>query len=353
MVWFSGIKNKNVFMKKFLLSAFAVMALVSCSQNELDQNALTQKEMVFSNLNDRVVRASAGYKTGANDAGDDYKVYATSSLSNAVWYIEDTVWGAKAIASNVNKAQHGPYYWLNSGVKFNFLAYAPSTVGVTTKVSAGSRDLFFDNYTVPASGNEDFTVATPLVGLTSATNNGTVNLQFHHMLSKISISADLSAALKAAGYTIEGTYYASLTVPYDRADLTYAQTGVVGNWSGARENSHGVGQTTTYNSAKSYMIMSQYSANCSVQLKGLVIKKSGVQVFPLSGKSGDLKKLTLVNGQIPGDYFSFGKHYRLNFTINDLASDNDGDLVFGKEINFSAEIANWSVVDAALVQPGN
>lgn len=342
--------------KNFLFVAAVAAVLASCSQNEVDQNALAQKQIAFSNLNDRATRASAGYHDGANDAGDDYKVYASSSLDAAKWYIEDTVWGTNAGDEKKNKAQDGPYYWLN-GVTFDFYAYAPASL---TATKGTGFDLSI-NYEVPAAADQDFTVATPVLNATES--NGTVNLQFHHMLSKITVSADLSAELKKAGYTMETAYTANVTMPLDKGSIIYNASSVVKNngkglWiADSKANTNGEGQTTTYNGKTTYMVMPQASHTCSVQLKGIVIKKNNVQIFPLNGKSGDLKILSLAGDAIPGNVFEAGKNYNLTFTINNLSKDGekdggkDGDKIFGGEIIFNAEVADWANVTAPVTQP--
>lgn len=346
--------------KNFLFVAAFAAVLASCSQNEVDQNALAQKQITFSNLNDRATRATAGYHDGANDNGDDYKVYASSSLDGAKWYIEDTVWGQKDGDEKKNKAKNGPYYWLN-GVTFDFYAYAPASL-TATKGSGFSLSL---NYKVPATADQDFTVATPVKAANEAT--GTVNLQFHHMLSKVTVSADLSNALKTAGYTLEAGYTANVTLPLDKGSIIYDASSVVKNngeglWvANSKANTNGVDKTTTYTGKTAYMVMPQAYNACDIQLKGIVIKKNGVQIFPLNSKSGDLKILSLKDLTIANndgkDFFQAGKNYNLAFTINNLSKDGekedgkDGDKIFGGEITFNAEVADWANVTVPVTQP--
>ena len=63
---YTNIKLKKE-MKKIFIAAATVMALAGCSQTELDHTPAGQKEIKFSNLNDKLTRS-------ANDGNDDYKV---------------------------------------------------------------------------------------------------------------------------------------------------------------------------------------------------------------------------------------------------------------------------------------
>ena len=65
-----------------------------------------------------------------------------------------------------------------------------------------------------SSADEDFTIAIP-----RKQYSGEVNLTFQHMLSKITVTAQLSSELIKGGYTISSGYTATLLVPYNKSTI--------------------------------------------------------------------------------------------------------------------------------------
>ena len=320
-------------MKKIFLATAAIVILASCSKNESELLKNSANEIKFSNLNDRVTRA-------ANDAGDNYRIYANSTMtSEASWFINDVINGSNP---DINKAQGGPYYW-PAGETVDFYSYAPagSTNAAVTPTYAFGAPTFSVVYTVPTAANEDFTIATPMLGLdkTAGSNTGTVDFTFNHMLSKIEVTATLSAALTASNYVINLT---NATVT-----LTVASNqGTLNAMSGAATFTSIGGSPLPYTGAKSYMIMPQTSTGTKIQLNGVVITRNGVTVFPVSGGATDLKEYTILAGDVTDalnntDVFLKNTHYTLNLELQGTSHDDDDELIFGEEIKFSATTATW------------
>lgn len=351
-------------MKNLLLFGAATL-VVGCSQNIVDTPEPTRNEISFNHLNSRITRTSTGFQDGANDNKDDYKVYVAVSeekqelgntpkapiVETTNWFIIDEVYGKTTASGTANQPKKGPYYWLSPDVALNFYAYAPATL----EASGGEGSLSID-YTVKDKADEDFTVATPVKDMTygQTSGTGTVNLQFHHVLSKIVISAKLSPELIKAGYTIEPGYTADLTMKYNSGSIEIT--------SGDNDWSKVGGQQASYAGATSYMVLPQDVEGNTLQIKGLIIKKNGIQVFPSKSVASSalnvytLKASDVINGAKDpvdakdGDDGSFlkGKQYNLNITINNLATDDGGKPVFGKELKFNAEVANWSEVNGQI-----
>ena len=307
-------------MKKIIFMVATVIAFASCSQTELDENFVGQKEIKFSNLNDKV------NSRAANDASADYQVYADWDGSSTEWFIDAVVNGTS------NSPSGGPYHWPNSGT-VDFYSWAPSSVTATATYPSLSIA-----YTVPAAANQDFTIAAPKTGLSS----GTVAFQFAHMLSKISVTASLSQALLDAGYTLSTTGLA--------AKLDVQSTGgtVAPKINPAAWTSRNT-TTASYTGAASYMVMPQSSVGCAVQITGgITITKNGAEIY-----SGDLNKYEIVSGNVSNDQFAMGKHYMLNLTISDTSTGGGGEDIFNI-INFTANVADWDTpagTDTPLVQP--
>lgn len=307
-------------MKKIIFMVATVMAFASCSQTELDENFVGQKEIKFSNLNDKV------NSRAANDESADYQVYADWNGSSTEWFIDAVVNGTS------NSPSGGPYHWPNSGT-VNFYSWAPSSVTATATYPSLSIA-----YTVPAAANQDFTIAAPKTGMSS----GIVDFVFAHMLSKISITATLNQDLLDAGYVLSTT---GLTAKLDVQSTggTVDPKTTPATWTSPNTT------TASYTGSASYMIMPQSSVGCAVQITGgITITKNGAEIY-----SGDLNKYEIVSGNVSNDQFAMGKHYMLNLTISDTSTGGGGEDIFNI-INFTANVADWDTpagTDTPLVQP--
>ena len=317
-------------MKKVLLLTAAIVVLASCSQNESELLKNPANEIRFSNLNDRVTRA-------ANDAGDDYKVYAKSTLSGeTTWFINDAIDGTANTTLSTNK-----YYWPTGSTTVSFFAYAPATSGTATATYA--TPAVSVNYTVPANADEDFTVATPKTAQnqTMGSPAGTVNFVFEHMLSKVTVKAVLSADLLTSGYVLDLTAAkADLVVASNQGTVDAAvATPAFGSLSGG----------ATYTTDTTYMIMPQTSTGTTIQLKNVKITKNSAEVF-----NGNLKLYPIVAGDITvpsANQFAKGYHYTLTLEIIDSSHDGSDQPIFGDEIKFTATTTNWIPSGISLNQP--
>lgn len=312
-------------MNKFILG-FAACALTfaSCSQNEVLNNESETNVIGFTNLNDRLTKV-------ASESGGNYAVYATRSDASTVWFMNNV---------NVNGSTnaYSPLrYWPTGGATVNFYAFAPISLdGSAVNVNVNSSEIgeLPLTYTVPSAANEDFTIATPVENATSAVTP--VNLQFSHMLSKITVSADLKQELKDAGYTVSFTS-ASLTVAKNTGttDLTTKAALTAG------------GSITTYVNAKSYIFIPQSSVGTTIQVKGVIIQHNGVNYW-----TGDMKAYLITTDAVSGNLFAPNTHYVASFTINSDSKDGNGDPVFGNAIEFSSSIAaDWTSAAVSIVQP--
>lgn len=305
-------------MKRIFIVIATILVLASCSQTELKQISIGQKEIKFSNLNDKVARA-------ANDISENYQVYAAWS-TGTTWFIDDVIDGTTNVPAN------GPYHWPATGT-VNFYSWAPSDVTAT-----GTYPNLSIAYTVPSAANQDFTIAVPQL----AKSSGIVALQFAHMLSKVSVTATLNQELLDAGYVLNTTGLA--------AKLDVQSTGgtVDPEVSPAAWTSPNA-TIASYTGATSYMIMPQSSVGCKVQVTaGIQITKNGTEIY-----AGDLNVYTIVAGDVTGDQFAMGKHYMLNLTISETSTGGGGEDLFNV-ILFSANVADWDTpagTDTPLVQP--
>ncbi len=304
----------------FVACAFV---LTSCSQNDILENTNEANAISFSNLNDRVTKA-------ANDNTDDYAVYAIRSNATDVWFMNNIkVSGADDTYSPLQ-------YWPTGGATVNFYAFAPYPGGAV--VSSAIADSLAFTYTVPTNADEDFTIATPVRGATSGGASTPVALSFNHMLTKITIEADLKQELKDAGYSITFAS-ATLGVPYKKGTGKLTTTPIV-DLTAEKD-------TATYTGAKTYMFIPQISTGTTLQLNNVVINHNGVEYW-----SGDLKAYRVVTGNIAADKFKRNTHYTIVFTIDQNADSPTDGPVFGEAIEFSSSVAaNWDSANVPVEQP--
>ena len=321
--------------KQIITLATLATLLAGCSNNEVYDvvNTSGNNLITFTNLNDKISRS-------ANDSKDNYKVYAKlSTEGQTAWFIDDAVKEDNSIVS-------GNVYTWPTDVTVDFYAWAPASVTATATCPTISID-----YTVPDAANQDFTIATPVVNRNNSTGK-TVAFQFSHMLSKISVSAELETELAKAGYLLD---YASAELKVLSTGATINPMSDTPDWTTLNSTAG----TYTINKGESCMIMPQNSKDCSIQLKGVTITKGGATIF-----SGNLKVYTIKEDNIIlNNKFAKNNHYNLKFTIDANAHDDgstggggtggDGELVFGNVIQFSAGIADWTKVtpDPGPIQP--
>lgn len=306
-------------MKKIFIVAAAAIALASCSKTENEHSPVGQKEIKFTNLNDKVISRAA------NDNSDDYQVYAAWSGSSAQWFIDAAINGTTNLAPTT-------YHWPATGT-VDFYSWAPSSVTAT-----GAYPALSIAYTVPAAANQDFTVATPQL----AKSSGIVAFEFAHMLSKVSVTASLHQDLLDAGYVLTTTgLTATLKVLSTGGTVDPKTTPAA--WTSPNATA------ATYTGAASYMIMPQSAVGCKVQITaGITITKNGTEIY-----SGDLSEYEIAAGNVTGDQFAMGKHYMLNLTIGDASTGGGGEDIFNV-IQFSANTTPWDTpggTDTPLVQP--
>ncbi len=359
-------------MKKMIFSLAAVGLLASCSQNEIQEMTEKSNEIKFSTLNDKVTRA-------ANDTNDPYQVFAKLSngeVTGDYWFMNETLIPGTANSgtnsdgfnnyTSRDQIQSGnKFYWpANNGWILNFYGFAPAHVYSMLVEDKEYKSLNI-NYTVPTAtekgdAQEDFTIAIPqsFTDKTKPSGNN-VHFQFKHMLSKVTISVDLTKALKDAGYSVsygaENIHTPSLTVlmvngtinAMDDTPTWENLTDVAGEgYDSYNDLREPLNEWTTYTGNSNYLILPQSSPHTSISLP-VVIKKNGVIVF-----EGDVT-YTIKPDDMASNEFLPGKNYGMNITINgESTTGPDGKPIFGHEIIFSSEVANWDEVTIEKPQPG-
>ncbi len=230
-------------MKKLLFSVAILAVAASCSKNEVpDAAPAAESAISFATLNNLA--------RSANDAADQYQVYAAQEGVTAAWYIADYS------KSEDDESLTNTYYWPTAATTtLEFMAFAPApyTQGSypitdadiadgTTVVSPnylptgsstitehdGSSVTYTGSYAteniaegyiaftfLSVDGSAELTAAAPCKTYTNADKGKYVPLEFHQLLSKIQVKLALDEEFATLGqYYLTGETY--LTTKYKR-----------------------------------------------------------------------------------------------------------------------------------------
>ncbi|MGL4518239.1 MAG: fimbrillin family protein [Phocaeicola sp.] len=358
-------------MKKILFSAVLLGALASCSQNEVQEMGQFNNEIQFSTLNNKVSRA-------ANDTKSDYQVFAKSFgltiVGTPTWYIEDVLKSTSNPATQTGGFNSSTvdtptktHYWPNvtGDWAMNFYAFAPATSvdkSIKATVVYGTKNAYADRdaddasvsikYVVPTSttdpdAQEDFTISIPLqIDKSTKGTNNNVNLQFKHMLTKVTVNAALNQELLDAGYKMT---YTTPQLKVVNTEGTISVTAAAPSWSDL------VASGALYEGSDTYLILPQPSAGNQLILPTVTITKNGVVVFEgpvtYTVKDGDILNAA---GTADDDAFLAGNSYNMNITIAGDSGDGqdpDPEDIFGPKITFSSEVADWENYTPGVTQP--
>ncbi len=399
-------------MKKLILSVAILAVAASCSKNEMTELAPSlQNEIGFSTLNDRVVSKAA------NDDDDDFRLFAHMQNSTVnEWFIKDYVEHASDIDEKAYAPVGGPYYWPADGIYSDivFYAYAPyfttggNVVETTAKVDTSTTTDITLTYTVPATADEDFTVAAPVTATYDADDDKVyedaegasveddVPLVFSHMLSKVTFKVQLDDGVDGSmvnyyisydddtenAYSEDGddtTEYnendvlptIDFTVAYNQivvdADATVP---TVTNNTATTVTAEQTGDptTSTYSGATTYMIAPQDAANCEIQIKGISIRIKNIHNSIFGDEnSANLAPITLVGSEVKTEdtnipntmtnteayAFLPGYHYTFTITIYNTSDDEEEDPILGAEIVATANVADWNTPNNVTLDQGD
>ena len=316
---------------KTMFMGFAALALffVSCSQNEAFKDETLPDVIKFKNLNDRI------HSRAANDDNSDYGVFAVLNNGNpaaADWFMNNQM------VKGTDDSYAPLKYWPTAGT-LNFYAYAPynSATLLLTGVAWNSGTPTFDiSYTVPTSGNEDLTFATPVIGATAASIQ--VDLEFAHQLSKVDFQAALEQKFSDEGFALT-LNYVTLNVPFNQGVKTLSDP--TAGWSNLAANPAG---GVTYTNGTSYMIMPQPADGTEIILN-VSITHNGADYL----MNQNLKTIVLSNANLID--FVKGTQYVFKATVGNASTDEAGNPIFNV-IVFNSTLSPWSTSgDIELTNP--
>ena len=245
--------------KTVFIAALAIVAMASCTKNELKVPA-TGTDAVISFQPVVANATKATYLTTANmkDKCASFGVFAwygepnlATSGSAATAYMDNVTVTYAAGIDETGSLGSGawapdpasPYYWPKNGT-LSFDAYAPAHAHATTPglgtgkvTSTAANGLKIENYTVAALANQyDLLYSTRTQDKTTSTggSNDTydgVDIAFKHALSAIEVTAktdkDYSDAIKLTKITIQNAYSKGTF----KQNMTNATTEGTAEWS--------------------------------------------------------------------------------------------------------------------------
>jgi hypothetical protein len=183
--------------KRLFLATAAIVAMTSCSNDEIVDSAMTDQAIVFSTFVSNQTKATAkiSFVQGDNFAVNAYATetdWVTNETTTLPTFMHNLTITKGAAAWTY---PGGDRYWPVGG-KVSFFAHSPAAAtGLTAPDNvAGAPKL---EYVVPAglADQIDLLVATPLKDKTSV--DGLLQFDFKHVLSRIAFSAKLGFALAA------------------------------------------------------------------------------------------------------------------------------------------------------------
>ncbi len=323
-------------MNRFIITTLIALTALSCSKSGGSSSAQVDEPISFKTLN-TIVNSRV-----ANDNNDNYKVYAIATIGESA----SSFIGGEAVEPTNNAIVSGAsYYWpIYEGAQIDFYAYAPSSLSFEPD-SSGKTSTW--SYSVPDSGNEDFTIAMPISRVCPALDSETggvpddsdytsaVEFAFYHQLSHVTFEIALSETLQKAGFTLNtDNSYIKFTVQHNTATFDYnALSTEKSNISGSKSST---GNNITYSNKMGYYIIPQTGALCTIELINVkVYSPTDIDVL------ADRVITPYIISSSDNISFSQGYLYSIKITLDDSLTTGDGDDVFTHIEISSTTLNDW------------
>lgn len=215
-------------MKKILFVALAAATMMSCTENEVIENAGNKKVVKFGTAVSSTTRAAITDITALQTSGFTVYAYNTGAEAAGTGLLNKVFMDNLAVSySAPNWSFTGTYYWPLSD-NIQFFAYA-TDAAATYNVAADAKYPTID-YTIAADAaqQKDFVVAEA-VNQTSSDN--VVTLKFNHVLTQVNFSVqgdDENLTYKISSLNIEGV---ANTGTYSYGTDIWTATGTAGTYT--------------------------------------------------------------------------------------------------------------------------
>lgn len=207
--------------KNMIFAAIAALALTACSNDDEIKVGGDNAILLTSSLDVAETRAATNIQTSAFDAGETVDVYITENEpgTNETHYNQPIL--ATTKTGGALDLQDGPYYYPTSGNGVNIYALYPATAA-TGELFTIKEDQSTDaNYKA-----SDLMYGKPAASNPVSPSANAVNIQFTHLLSKVTINLIAGAnvtSLEGAKVELLGVKLStSLTAGIDGHSITDA-----------------------------------------------------------------------------------------------------------------------------------
>ena len=272
-------------MKKVIfISALAIAAAVSCTKSDIVDTKFDE-QIGFENYLGRTAQTKAASVEELAEVGL-YGFYTGADVWNEA--TSSNLWGNARLYKNGTSWTYTPAkYWTNEDDNYTFLAYAPYVAGASATSAEGqtTEELTKEygdgsltvnaglkvadptvTYTVPSAlGNQQDVLYANVLNTSKRTATDGVKLQFHHALSRITVTAKDAVSNDDYTYNVYGVKINGDFVKTNTLNLA------TGNWetSEVYENRDYVFQQYTYTEKeKEGGVKIQVPANTPVSLDG-------------------------------------------------------------------------------------
>ena len=288
-------------MKKYFILAAAALAMVACSNDESENNAVAQSDAISFTAgmaNDGVTRAAVDIQGAAFDANEDVKIEVTPSGGSMTSAIYTTATASEGKNTLSVKAGSTAFTWPANGT-VAIKAFYPSTESsATTSFSVET------NQSTPANYKKSDLMYSNNITAQAKTADA-VGLTFNHVLTKIIVNL-------TAGTGVEASDITGCTVTLSAKKTATISNGIAGTASDDATITMGTGANNA-----AIIVPQSYAANANF----ITVTTAGnhAKTFQLSAAKD----------------FDAGKVYTYNLTVN-MA-----------EITLqSTTITNWTSEDA-------
>lgn len=397
--------------KKLILPVLALLAITSCSSDELLQESPNPSGQPYISFNTIVDKNTRGVDTNAGIMQKDATGFKVDAFGSGNYYIPASN-AICPISSDNTSTDTGfyltdNYYWPSFDLTFN--AWYPASAPVTS-TNTGAHSI--TNYTMPVlSSQQDIVVAVGKEGHPSSYTQA-MNLEFRHIFSQIIVRARIAEEDKEDMHIVvekvalrampsKGSFsFPSSTASTGNTLLQSCWTPVApvqvnGKYSDGDDNTCNLGsyiftnnQDLNRNETNEYKTLNSYSSGGSM-LSGFMVIPQNLQNFAWNGTKGVngayialyVKIEKKVNGNMvrvyPHDLVDSksydwvaipvfqnstlqnmqpGMRYIIDLTFTadgagkrDPNEEDGGDDIFGKPIWFTVASEAWTDVNAGSI----
>lgn len=217
-------------MKKILFVALAAATMMSCTENEVIENAGNKKVVTFGTAVSSTTRAAITDDAALQKSGFTVYAYNTGADAAGTGKLNNVFMNGLAVSYKTDKwTFDGTYYWPLEQ-KIQFFAYATDNAATYNAETTDKYPTIGYTIAKESADQKDFVVAKA-TNQTQATSENGVKLTFDHVLTQVNFSvkgddADLTykiSSLKIEGVANTGTY------SYDTK--TWTPTGTAGTYT--------------------------------------------------------------------------------------------------------------------------